>query len=891
MAVIHKLSTQVLGGRDSNTYLGNKGDIVLDPTSMTFYYHDGTNRGGTPIIGSGGSAVFQQLALVGNQLSITGGNTVDLAAVGFSGDYNDLANAPIIPADRPDQTLTLTGSTLAISNGNSIELGSMLFSGSYDDLTNKPTIPVDQTLTLSGNTVTISGSWSAIDLTPILGSGGTSLPNGDLFATLSWNGADWVSSIPTAQYIYSGTSDADAETLMNLASGGGYPSGPNPAPQGTLYWNRLNQVVRIYTATGWQDLGGGGGSETLTTLSLTGTDLDYTDENGTLTTIDLSPFLPITETVTSLSLSTNILKYTDETGTDTDIDLSLYIDDTNLARLVSGTVAANGMATFTRDDTTTFDVDFSAVVGGSGATTLGGLTNVDSEVDDSHSGRTFLTYSPTAGRWVADSSSLEWLDDVNVATRANGDILVWDSTSGFYGQWVSKPIPAGGASAIDDLTDVDTTTTPPTNNDVLAWDGTNWVPATPASGGVDTFTNAAAMDANSLVTFTRNDGNTHTLDLATLDNRVAIGNTAPTSPVDGDLWYDELTSRTFVYVASATSWVDASPTTTDTNTFTNAAAIDANSLVTFTRSDGNTYTLDLASVGGGASAIDELSDVDTTTTAPANNDLLAWDGTNWTPQAPDFGLDAGTQFGQILWWSGGAWSTSPATTFDQHGFQFDGYTGTFVSRQYAHWFESSEMQGSGTNLTVPTDKSYFKVDASSNTQLTLEYGQHVNVIKRLMLEIEITGGASVTLPTNVIIADNTPSVITGDGKYMFEIFGRNGATNTYLKSWSDPTYSQVSSWKPLGTTIVSNNSMPVSPFGFSTVGEVFAGATEGSIVCREGTEYNSAIIPSAAVASFPATFPIHKGGSLLASVTFTSATDTIFDVTIGSADEVKIFYR
>ncbi len=42
-----------------------------------------------------------------------------------------------------------------------------------------------------------------------------------------------------------------------------------------------------------------------------------------------------------------------------EIDLTSYIDDTNLARLVSGSVDENGLATFTRDDETTFTLDFS----------------------------------------------------------------------------------------------------------------------------------------------------------------------------------------------------------------------------------------------------------------------------------------------------------------------------------------------------------------------------------------------------------------------------------------------------------------------------------------------------------------------------------------------------
>ena len=37
--------------------------------------------------------------------------------------------------------------------------------------------------------------------------------------------------------------------------------------------------------------------------------------------------------------------------------------------------------------------------------------------------------------------------------------------------------------------------------------------------------------------------------------------------------------------------------------------------------------------------IDQMSDVDTTTTAPAADNLLSWNGTNWTP---DSTVDSGT---------------------------------------------------------------------------------------------------------------------------------------------------------------------------------------------------------------------------------------------------------
>lgn len=75
------------------------------------------------------------------------------------------------------------------------------------------------------------------------------------------------------------------------------------------------------------------------------------------------PDIAAEETLTSLSINANVLTYNDEAGTANTIDLSLYLDDTNLARLTSGTLnAGTGIATFSRDDASTFTVDFSALL-------------------------------------------------------------------------------------------------------------------------------------------------------------------------------------------------------------------------------------------------------------------------------------------------------------------------------------------------------------------------------------------------------------------------------------------------------------------------------------------------------------------------------------------------
>lgn len=92
-----------------------------------------------------------------------------------------------------------------------------------------------------------------------------------------------------------------------------------------------------------------------------------------------------TETLTSLDLTANILSYVDENGVQHQFDLSLYLDDTNLARLVSGTIdGVSGIATFTRDDATTFTVDFSGLLSGLGTAAA---KDVQTSILDATAGR------------------------------------------------------------------------------------------------------------------------------------------------------------------------------------------------------------------------------------------------------------------------------------------------------------------------------------------------------------------------------------------------------------------------------------------------------------------------------------------------------------------------
>lgn len=139
------------------------------------------------------------------------------------------------------------------------------------------------------------------------------------------------------------------------------------------------------------------------------------------------------ETVTSLSLTTNTLSYTDELGATTNIDLSVYLDDTNLARLVSGTVdGATGVATFTRDDATTFTVDFSALFDDTN------LSRITSATFNSVNGNLTLTRddATTAATVSLDGRYLiTETDPVFNASPAGGilsaDITNWNTAHGW----------------------------------------------------------------------------------------------------------------------------------------------------------------------------------------------------------------------------------------------------------------------------------------------------------------------------------------------------------------------------------------------------------------------------------------------------------------------------
>lgn len=165
--------------------------------------------------------------------------------------------------------------------------------------------------------------------------------------------------------------------------------------------------------------------------------------------------------------------------------------------------------------------------------------------------------------------------------------------------------------SIDSLSDVDTTTTAPVSGDVLSFDGTDWVPLTPAAGHPAASVDATSNAALSIVAATQ----VVKLDLTAAGSYDNVTSGLTADNVQGAL--DEIVTKFGV-------------------------STDADQLLTL-GSDGKPF-MDCAALAG--CSIDSLSDVDTTTTVPTTGQVLAYDGTNWVPttktvEKTTFGTEAG----------------------------------------------------------------------------------------------------------------------------------------------------------------------------------------------------------------------------------------------------------
>jgi len=236
----------------------------------------------------------------------------------------------------------------------------------------------------------------------------------------------------------------------------------------------------------WEDVPTGGSSSGIAlsdlsvsqvTAGLNALSYDNTTGIFQFTPTDLSGLAPLVHTHTASDI------------TDFDSSVDARIDVKDLAQGTNVTITeSNG----------TYTINAASSGGGGGAVdSVNGATGVVlvEEVPDYSTAQAgqILAISGSTPAWITPVVPVRTLDSLSdvlyfdidtnaIGTPAAGDVLTMTS----FGNWgFAAPATGsgGGASAIDDLSDVDTATAGPATGDVLEWDGTNWTPATPSSGG------------------------------------------------------------------------------------------------------------------------------------------------------------------------------------------------------------------------------------------------------------------------------------------------------------------------------------------------------------------------------------------------------------------------
>ena len=463
---------------DNLTISGTAGQI-LTYNGSTWVAADNAGAGG----GGGGGGTPQTLTLTGSQIAISGGNNIDIGPL-VNGDYNNLSNKPTIPADVSDltdttnllsdsQSLSLSGTNISISGGNSVDLAGLftntdnqtlswnsannyltisngnyvdlsalaggggasnitdlgdvdtssaghtptngqalvwsqamghwmpgdVFDGDYNSLSNQPTIPANQTLLLSGTDLSISG--------------GNSVSLAGISGTSAWSG---ITGTPTtiAGYGITDAFDGDYNNLTNkptLFSGAyadltGKPTIPADVSD-------LTDTTSLL----------GGGSQS---LSLSGTQLSISGGN----TVDFAGMF-----------------------TDTDNQTLSFNTGTNILTIANGNT-----------------VDLSTLAGGSTVSTIDDLSDV--AVTGTSNGQ-FLVYNNTSGEWENQTVNIFDGDYTNLTNKPT-------LFSGSYTDLTNKPtIPAN----LGDLANVSSSA--PSTGHVLKWSGSEWAPAadSTATGG------------------------------------------------------------------------------------------------------------------------------------------------------------------------------------------------------------------------------------------------------------------------------------------------------------------------------------------------------------------------------------------------------------------------
>jgi microcystin-dependent protein len=199
------------------------------------------------------------------------------------------------------------------------------------------------------------------------------------------------------------------------------------------------------------------------------------------------------------------------------------------------------------------------------------------------------------------------------------------------------------------------------SDQVLKYNGTKFVPGTASTvGSIDDLSDVVITSATTGQALVYN--GTNWVNGAGGGSSVTVSDTPPSSPSEGDLWFESDTASTYVYYDSAWVEVGAAATAGDIDSLSDVVITSATTGQVL-KYNGTNWVNGTDDAGTTIDSIDDIADV--TITDAASGDFLQWNGTAWVNQ--DDGLvPAGGLEGQII---------SKVTDTDHDLQWIDNYTG------------------------------------------------------------------------------------------------------------------------------------------------------------------------------------------------------------------------
>lgn len=226
-----------------------------------------------------------------------------------------------------------------------------------------------------------------------------------------------------------------------------------------------------------------------------------------------------------------------------------------------------------------------------------------------------IKFRDANGDWHVQLDSIDDLTDVDISSNAptDGQTLVWDNSN-------SKFIPADFSAAdFSDLTSVASNILPTTTNTYDIGSSTKvWNNIWASTGNIDNLTVSGDLIVSGSVT------TIDTTNLTISDNIIVLNNDVTGTPTEDAGLEIERGTSTNVSIA----WNES----TDRWTFTNDGTTYYNLIVDSDDiaegSSNEFYDDSKVDVRIANASIDDLADVDLTTTAPTNGQILSWDNAN-----------------------------------------------------------------------------------------------------------------------------------------------------------------------------------------------------------------------------------------------------------------------